>query len=445
MQLIEGQNCSQLVRGHGGPFREQEVLNWLLPVADVLQELHSRNPPVLHRDIKPANIILTPQSQAVLVDFGLTRLYDPNVETQTVARAVSEGFSPLEQYVGQTSPQSDVYSLAATMYFLLTAQSPPTSVARSLQENLVPPRTLNPQLSPKIDAVLLKALALNAKQRYSSMQEFARALRAPDFTGYNDPTVSQSRYQEADARTEMMSSPPPLLPTTPVRSQGNQRQIQQSVPQRKQSAPPVVPDHQPSASGWRASTPQPSRGAQPVRHIPPPAGGTAQSAAYMGHTYAPLPDPFRQGCLWGLLQGVVSALLLLFLHTEIYFYLGIAEGLLFYLLAGFLTTHRGGLVTRSMRAGFWAGVISLVSYWIVLPIGLFIQASRLVHQAQSQDIRLTLTKALDAVRPVLPVVPGSETHQGWANLLIYLGIGLACALGFGFLGGLLGLKRESSR
>src|SRR5215469_14430154 len=94
MQLIEGQNCSQLIKARGGAFGEQEVLGWLLPVADVLQELHGRNPPVLHRDIRPANIILTPEGRAVLVDFGLTRLYDPDVETQTLARAVSEGFSP---------------------------------------------------------------------------------------------------------------------------------------------------------------------------------------------------------------------------------------------------------------------------------------------------------------------------------------------------------------
>src|SRR5258707_6004737 len=139
MQLIEGQNCAQLVKTHRGPFSEQEVLNWFLPVIDVLQELHGRNPPVLHRDIKPANVIVTPQGQAVLVDFGLTRLYDPNVQTQTMARAVSEGFSPLEQYVSQTSPQSDLYSLAATMYFLLTAQVPLASVARSIQDSLVLP------------------------------------------------------------------------------------------------------------------------------------------------------------------------------------------------------------------------------------------------------------------------------------------------------------------
>ena len=120
MQLIEGQTLLSLLRSRigseppgerqphqysSGPCSEQEVLNWLLPIMQVLQELHSRNPAVIHRDIKPGNIILTPRGTAVLVDFGLTRLYDPMSGTQTMVRAVTEGFSPLEQYVGKTSPQ----------------------------------------------------------------------------------------------------------------------------------------------------------------------------------------------------------------------------------------------------------------------------------------------------------------------------------------------------
>ena len=132
MQLIEGETLLQLVKRRGRPCSEQEVLNWLLPVMAVLQELHSRNPAVMHRDIKPGNIILTPNQTAVLVDFGLTKLYDPNSDTHTMIRAVSEGFSPIEQYIGKTCPQSDIYSLAATMYFLLTLRPPPTSLSRSV-------------------------------------------------------------------------------------------------------------------------------------------------------------------------------------------------------------------------------------------------------------------------------------------------------------------------
>src|SRR5258708_40057277 len=79
MQLIEGENLRQLPKKQGRPCSEQEVLAWLLPIMLFLHEMHTRNPAVIHRDIKPGNIILTPNQTAVLVDFGLTKLYDPNI------------------------------------------------------------------------------------------------------------------------------------------------------------------------------------------------------------------------------------------------------------------------------------------------------------------------------------------------------------------------------
>jgi serine/threonine protein kinase len=448
MQLIEGQNCSQMVRTHGGAFSEQEVLGWLLPIADVLQELHGRNPPVLHRDIKPANIILMPQGRAVLVDFGLTRLYDPAVETQTLARAVSEGFSPLEQYVGKTSPRSDVYALAATMYFLLTAQAPPASVARSMQDKLVPPRQLNPQISPKVENILLKALEVNAEQRYASMQEFANALRAPGFAAYADPTISQSAYQ-GNVRTEMALGPsPPLTPSAPTwQQQGlqGQRTPRQSV------------QHQVSQAGFATSEPiagwsMPPLPAQPIRHagryIPPPAGGSLPMTSYPPVAKRTLPSSFNQGCLWGLLQGVLSALIVLLLHQQIYFYLALGEGFLFYVLAGFFTTRYGGPVRRAWLAGIWAGVISTISFWIVLLIGIVILALRKVDVAHREGIRMTFNQAVDLVKPTFLV--GSSTantnaHQDSNGLPVFLVIGLACAVGFAWLGGVLGRKSASRK
>src|SRR5437588_6361273 len=205
MQLIEGQNLLQILRARvpgglvgesephqqmSGPCSESEVLAWLLPIVDILQELHSRNPPIIHRDIKPGNIILTPQQTTVLVDFGLTKLYDPAETTRTMIKAVSEGFSPVEQYVGKTCPQSDIYAIAATMYLLLTNRLPPAALGRTMRDDLIAPRLLSPTLSLKMDRVLLKALAVNATERYQSMREFAEALREPVFSGYADVTVA---------------------------------------------------------------------------------------------------------------------------------------------------------------------------------------------------------------------------------------------------------------
>src|SRR5262249_47260397 len=157
---------------------------WLLPIMDVLQELHGRHPSILHRDIKPGNLILTPQQKVILVDFGLTKLYDPTRITESMVRAVSAGFSPLEQYLGKTSPQSDIYSMAVTMYLLLTNRLPSAAVTRSMSDDLIAPRLLNPAISPNVERVILKALAIHADQRYQSMAEFTQALRAPAFTAY---------------------------------------------------------------------------------------------------------------------------------------------------------------------------------------------------------------------------------------------------------------------
>ncbi len=190
MQLIEGKTLQQLLKLQGRPCSEQEVLTWLLPIVHVLNELHSRNPAVIHRDIKPGNIILTPDQTAVLVDFGLTKLYDPNSDTQTMVRAVSGGYSPIEQYVGKTSPQSDIYAMAATMYFLLTLRLPPESVNRSYRDELIAPRLLNPMLSPNVERVLHKALSVDADLRYRSMEEFAQALKNPSFMAHADPTIA---------------------------------------------------------------------------------------------------------------------------------------------------------------------------------------------------------------------------------------------------------------
>src|SRR5205809_2732406 len=232
MQLIEGPTLLQLLKQRRSLCTEQEVLTWLLPIMHVLNELHSRNPAVIHRDIKPGNIILTPDQTAVLVDFGLTKLYDPNSDTQTMVRAVSGGYSPIEQYVGKTSPQSDIYAMAATMYFLLTLKLPPESVNRSYRDELIAPRLLNPMLSPNLERVLLKAMSVDADQRYRSMDEFARALQNPSFTPYADTTSANGGSGASYAYTQRAISP--------VQSQP-QSFDRQSVPQ---PAPAPTPSYQ---------------------------------------------------------------------------------------------------------------------------------------------------------------------------------------------------------
>jgi serine/threonine-protein kinase len=176
MDFVEGQDLGQLVRAEG-PLSTQRALDIIGQVVDALAYLHTRKPPVLHRDIKPANIKITPDGRAVLVDFGLVKMYSPQLETTMGARAVTPGYSPPEQYgQGTTDPRSDIYSLAATLYTLLTGQKPQESVQRYGADDLKPPHEINPQVPPEVSAIVGRAMALSPSQRYQSVQDMRTAL-----------------------------------------------------------------------------------------------------------------------------------------------------------------------------------------------------------------------------------------------------------------------------
>ncbi len=439
MQLIEGQTLLQLLRARGHPRSEQQVTAWLLPIIHILQELHSRTPAVIHRDIKPGNIILTPDQTAVLVDFGLTKLHDPDSNTQTIIRAVSEGFSPVEQYTGKTGPQSDIYSLAATMYFLLTNKIPPLAINRSIQDELITPRLLNPTLSPKIERVLLKALAVDPDQRYQSMREFAQALQEPGFTGYADPTVVSTSAQSASTHTTSVGLSTPSSPSV------NMQRIPPPPPPpfplpRPTSPPQIQPSyHAPSSPIYPASTPY--MAATPPGYVLVPQSTLA--------SLQPLPSAFGQGCLWGLLQGILAAIMLLVLRKDVYLILATLIGFLFYLFAGYMTTRKGGSFARGAWAGLWSGITSTVIFWIVLAIGLLvlvsqrIQADRLAAQEQGAYIGPgELGHAFRAIAPAFLISSRQMTQSPLAPLIAYCVAGLTLAIIFGVGGGILGSMKH---
>ncbi|MEP7358734.1 MAG: protein kinase, partial [Anaerolineales bacterium] len=179
MDFVEGQDLGQLVRS-SGPLPAEQALDIIGQVAEALAYLHTRTPPVLHRDIKPANIKITPDGRAVLVDFGLVKMYSPQLETTVGARAITPGYSPPEQYgQGTTDPRSDIYSLAATLYTLLTGEKPQESVQRFDTDHLKLPHQLNPAIPATVSAVVGRAMALSPSQRYQTVQDMRTALRPP--------------------------------------------------------------------------------------------------------------------------------------------------------------------------------------------------------------------------------------------------------------------------
>lgn len=176
MDYIDGQNLEQMVEQRGA-LNERDALAWMAQVFEAVKYLHANR--IIHRDIKPQNIIITPSGKAMLVDFGIAKVHAPGMPTMSGAHGVgTPGYAPLEQYSGGTDERSDIYALGATLYFLLTAQSPQDAPMRAATKStLVLPRQMNEAVSQNTETVILTAMNLAASDRYSSVSALELALK----------------------------------------------------------------------------------------------------------------------------------------------------------------------------------------------------------------------------------------------------------------------------
>jgi eukaryotic-like serine/threonine-protein kinase len=185
MDYVSGKDLKEIVddaRRNNRFLTEVEVLNWARQLCDALDYMHNQDPPVLHRDIKPSNIKLTPSGLIKLVDFGLVKvLVKDDSRTITVLQGRgTAAYTPLEQYGEDdthTDARSDIYSLGATLYHLLTNQSPAEAKQRFLKpEALVPPRSINPAISEVVERALVTAIAMHPDDRPTNVAEFSSML-----------------------------------------------------------------------------------------------------------------------------------------------------------------------------------------------------------------------------------------------------------------------------
>ena len=187
MDFVSGKDLKEIVdeaRRNNRFLTETEVLNWARQLCDALDYMHNQDTPVLHRDIKPSNIKLTPSGLIKLVDFGLVKvLVKDDSRTVTVLQGRgTAAYTPLEQYGEDdthTDARSDIYSLGATLYHLLTNQPPAEAKQRFLKpETLVPPRALNPAISEPVERGIISAISMHPDDRPRNVAEFRDQLFA---------------------------------------------------------------------------------------------------------------------------------------------------------------------------------------------------------------------------------------------------------------------------
>lgn len=171
MDFIEGKTLTDVLK-ESGPVSQEEVIEWTKQLCDVLGYLHTRTPAVIYRDMKPSNIMLKPDGNVVLFDFGAAREYKCANSEDTICLG-TRGYAAPEQYggCGQTDVRTDIYCLGATMYHLLTGHNP----AEPPYE-MYPVREWNPALSAGLEAIVLKCTQKNPEDRYQSCSELRYAL-----------------------------------------------------------------------------------------------------------------------------------------------------------------------------------------------------------------------------------------------------------------------------
>lgn len=223
MEYIDGDDLSEMMEHEGKAFAIADVLNWTDQLLDALEYLHTQEMPVIHRDIKPQNLKLTKRGQIILLDFGLAKGNPTNPESATAAKSVfgySRNYASLEQIQGTgTDPRSDLYSLAATMYHLVTGVPPADALTRAMnvlsekEDPLVAVNQINADVPESVAEVLHKSMALNASQRPVSAQAMRSMFWESEKASAEDlKTVADKRLETNifTQKTEVLPAPADL-------------------------------------------------------------------------------------------------------------------------------------------------------------------------------------------------------------------------------------------
>ena len=172
MDYVEGRPLSDILKEEG-TIEEEKVVDYAIQLCDVLDYLHSQNPPIIYRDLKPANIMLRPDGKITLIDFGTARKYNYDSASDTTCLG-TVGYAAPEQFAGetQTDARTDIYNLGATMYHLLTGVNPSEP-----PYELYPIRRWDENLSNGLEKIILRATRKDPDKRFNDCKEMSYALQ----------------------------------------------------------------------------------------------------------------------------------------------------------------------------------------------------------------------------------------------------------------------------
>lgn len=200
MEYLDGISLKRYVQ-RKGKLSADTALTILKPVILSLESVHATG--LIHRDISPDNILITKNNEVKLIDFGASKMANPN--GQSVSIVLKQGFAPEEQYRlhGEQGPWTDIYAMGVTIYFCITGQLPPESIQRMYDDTILPPSQLGAKIDKTQEAALMKALAVFAKDRFRSIKDFAEELYKKDEHTEKNPVAGNAVSLKVESDGQM--------------------------------------------------------------------------------------------------------------------------------------------------------------------------------------------------------------------------------------------------
>ncbi|MFT7586260.1 MAG: outer membrane protein assembly factor BamB [Cellvibrionaceae bacterium] len=240
MEFIRGKDLEAVSASRKKPCSQEEVMDWALQICEVMVYLHNQKPePIVFRDLKPSNLMLDQHNRIRLIDFGIAKIFQEGARGTMIG---TEGYSPPEQYKGESSPAGDVYALGATLHHLLTHRDPRMEPPFSWHER--PIKELNDQVSDGLITIVNRCISYKATNRYQDAGELKQALSQLNVlptgkTGFLWPgrDAGSPPPTEANAADLNLGFAPPSVAGAPEQFQNPGQTHPQQVVQQQPAGP----------------------------------------------------------------------------------------------------------------------------------------------------------------------------------------------------------------